>query len=66
MITIQGVTSMGVFFRIEVQQVGFVRNCPHCDVEFMTVDPDQIYPTASHKARAYEMRTILKQSLVTL
>ena len=61
MLTIQVVTSIGQY-RMMVDQVEFVRTCPHCDQEFLTIDPDQRYPNASHKEMAYRNRLILTLS----
>jgi hypothetical protein len=64
MLTIQYTTSLGVFARIEVQQVEFVMNCHYaaCGAEFTTIDPDQLYCKTSHSVRACEMRRILRES----
>lgn len=50
----------GSIQRLTVAKVEFVKVCPHCDLEFQTHDPDQRYPDSSHKARAYEIRRVMR------
>lgn len=64
MLRIKIVRPDGLIEEIEVVQAEFVRFCPHCDVKFYTIDPDQTYPNKTHKQRAYERRQIIKQSKV--
>ena len=61
MLTIEILTSSSRT-RITVEQVQFVRTCPHCDVEFLTIDPDQIYPSLRHRVGGHRIRQILSES----
>jgi len=61
MMTIE-ILSSSLRTRISVEQIQFVRVCPHCDMEFLTIDPDQIYPSPSHRVRAFQIRRILSES----
>lgn len=56
MLTISIVLRNGEHVEMEVQQVEFIRRCPHCGLRFNTIDPDQIYPNRSHQQQAYEVR----------
>ena len=62
MLTVRLVTQQGETVQLDVKQCEFVRKCPHCDLPFRTIDPDQIYPSRSCQQRAYEMRRILRES----
>lgn len=68
MLTIQYITSLGQYARIEVQQVEFVVICHHskCGKEFQTIDPDQMYCKPSHQVRASELRRIIRESQVAV
>ena len=59
MLTIEILTS-SQRVRITVEQVQFVRVCPHCDLEFLTIDPDQLYPSPSHRVGGYRIREALR------
>lgn len=61
MLLIEITDESGTVRREEVQQVQFVLRCPHCSVEFKTIDPDQIYCKPSHGVRAREHRRILRE-----
>ena len=56
MITIQIIRPDGTMERLTVVQAEFVRQCPHCGEEFLSIDCDRIYPSPSHRQRAYEQR----------
>ncbi len=61
MLTIRIVTKQGETVQLDVEQVEFVRTCPHCDLPFRTIDPDQRYPNRSHQQGAYKIRKIVRE-----
>ena len=65
MTTIQYITSMGAFARIEVQCVEYMRICHYakCGIEFPTPNPSDNYCKPSHAVRASELRRILRTSV---
>jgi hypothetical protein len=55
-------TSSGRKTRITVDQAEFVRICPDCRMEFLTINADQIYCRDSHRVMACRTRSILQDS----
>lgn len=55
-------TSSGRKTRITVDQAEFVRICPYCVLEFLTIDADQIYCRESHRVMAAQSRSIIRDS----
>lgn len=55
MLTLSVTLQNGEHVRMTVKQAEFVRECPYCKligeefVEFLTIDPDQIYCKPSHR-----------------
>jgi hypothetical protein len=67
MLTLAVTLLSGEQVRLDVIQAEFVRECPYCklrglDMEFRTIDPDQIYCKPSHSVRMSEWRRYFRSA----
>lgn len=41
---------------MDLLKVEFMNACPHCEVEFRTVEPRKMYPDDTHRAEVWQQR----------